>query len=110
MQRFYFVCKKYVFAYRFNFFICAVSALAFCPVDEVVDYYKALVDEELPSVLKDIRHQLDFEEDDAEERFTDCQRSIERFLEYVETAYIGKVPTEFRTETCYVLKSSFSFL
>jgi hypothetical protein len=81
---------------RFNFFVSALSALAFCPVDEVVEYYKALVDEELPSVLADIKHQLEFEEDDATERFAECQRSIERFLEYVETTYVGKVQKSVR--------------
>jgi hypothetical protein len=61
------------------------------PVDEVDDYYKALVNEELPSVLDDIRHQLEVEEDDPKERFRDIQKSIEKYLEYVETTYIGKV-------------------
>jgi hypothetical protein len=76
---------------RFNFFVAAVSALAFVPEDEICDYYKALVDDELPLVLDDIRHQLEFEEDDSDERFSDINRSINRFLDYVESTYIGKV-------------------
>jgi hypothetical protein len=91
----------HVLVYRFNFFICAVSALAYTPLDEVQDYYKALIDEELPLVLEDIRSQLETEEDDPVDRFSDIQKSIEKFLDYVESTYIGKV--EIRTETCRVL-------
>jgi hypothetical protein len=76
---------------RFCFFIGAISALAYVPLDEVVEYYKALVDEELPHVLADIRHQLEEEEDEPAERFSEIQRSIEAFLDYVEATYIGKV-------------------
>jgi hypothetical protein len=76
---------------RFNFFVSAVSALAFVPVDEIADYYKALVDEELPGVLSDIKDQLAEEDDDPVDRFSDIQRSIERFLDYVECTYVGKV-------------------
>jgi predicted glycosyltransferase len=92
---------------RFNFFICTISALAFTPLEELLEYYKALVEEELPCVLRDIRQQLEVEEDNASERFADIQRSIERFLDYVEATYIGKVKksgpkleirTEIRTE------------
>jgi hypothetical protein len=77
--------------YRFNFFVAAVSALAYTPLDEVTDYYKALLTEELPCVMDDIRHQLEVEEDEPEERFSEIQKSIERFLDYVESTYIGKV-------------------
>jgi hypothetical protein len=77
--------------HRFNFFIAAISALAYVPVDEVGDYYKALLEEELPSVLEDVRHQLEFEEDDTTERFSDINRSIQKYLDYVEATYIGKV-------------------
>jgi hypothetical protein len=76
---------------RFNFFIGAISALAYTPVDEVTDYYKALVDEELPCVMSEIRNQLEVEEDDPVERFSDIQRSIEKLLDYIESTYIGKV-------------------
>jgi hypothetical protein len=76
---------------RFNFFVAAVSALAFVPLDEIADYYKALVEEELPGVLSDIKGQLEGEEDDPVDRFADIQRSIERFLDYVESTYVGKV-------------------
>jgi hypothetical protein len=57
----------------------------------VLDYYKALLEEELPCVMEDIREQLESEEDDPSERFSDIQRSIERFLDYFEVTYIGKV-------------------
>jgi hypothetical protein len=77
--------------HRFNFFIAAISALAYVPVDEVGDYYKALLEEELPSVLEDVRHQLEFEEDDTTERFSDINQSIQKYLDYVEATYIGKV-------------------
>jgi hypothetical protein len=60
-------------------------------LDEVLDYYKALVEEELPHVLEDIRHQLEVEEDEPSERFADINRSINKFLDYVEVTYIGKV-------------------
>jgi hypothetical protein len=80
-----------VLVYSFNFFICAVSALAYTPLDEVLDYYKALVEEELPHVLEDIRHQLEVEEDEPSERFADINRSINKFLDYVESTYVGKV-------------------
>jgi hypothetical protein len=76
---------------RFNFFVCALSALAYTPLDELTQYYKALIEEELPCVMEDIRLQLESEEDDPSERFADIQRSIERFLDYVEATYIGKV-------------------
>jgi hypothetical protein len=76
---------------RFNFFVGALSALAFVPLDEICEYYKALVDEELPSVMEDIKLQLEDEEDDTEARFSDIQRSIERLLDYFEATYIGKV-------------------
>jgi hypothetical protein len=49
------------------------------------------VDEELPHVLADIRHQLEVEEDEVEQRFAEIQRSIEAFLDYVESTYVGKV-------------------
>jgi hypothetical protein len=72
-------------------------------LEELTDYYKALIEEELPCVMEDIRQQLETEEDDASERFSDIQRSIERFLDYVEATYIGKVlksglKLEIRTE------------
>jgi uncharacterized protein YPO0396 len=76
---------------RFSFFIAALSALAYTPLDEVAAYYKALLDEEFPSVMADIRQQLEEEEDDIEDRFAEIQRSIERFLDYFEATYIGKV-------------------
>jgi hypothetical protein len=76
---------------RFNFFVSAIAALAFVPLDEIAEYYKALIDEELPHVMADIRHQLEVEEDDPTERFSDVQKSVEKFLDYVESAYIGKV-------------------
>jgi hypothetical protein len=96
-----------VLVYRFNFFICAVSALAYTPLDEVLDYYKALVEEELPHVLEDIRHQLEVEEDDPTERFADINRSVNKFLDYVETTYIGKVwkNVKIRTENYFFLES-----
>ena len=98
--RFFFVtCRVYenhcakwsTLVYRVSFFVAAISALAYTPLDEVTDYYKALVDEELPCVLEDIKQQLEAEEDDPAERFSDIQRSIERFLDYVEATYIGKL-------------------
>jgi uncharacterized protein YPO0396 len=76
---------------RFSFFIAALSALAYTPLDEVAAYYKALLDEEFPSVMADIRQQLEEEEDDIEDRFAEIQRSIERFLDYFEATYVGKV-------------------
>jgi hypothetical protein len=60
-------------------------------LEELTDYYKALLEEELPCVMEDIRQQLESEEDDTSERFSDIQRSIERYLDYVEATYIGKV-------------------
>jgi hypothetical protein len=81
----------------------AISALSYTPMGEVLDYYKALVEEELPCVLEDVKQQLEVEEDDPVERFADIQKSIERFLDYVEATYIGKVlksglKIEIRTE------------
>jgi hypothetical protein len=76
---------------RFNFFVAAISALAYVPLEELLSYYKALIDEELPSVMDNIRRQLEVEEDDPSERFADIQRSVERFLDYIEATYIGKV-------------------
>jgi hypothetical protein len=83
--------------------VAAISALSYTPLAEVLDYYKALVDEELPCVLEDVKQQLEVEEDDPVERFADIQKSIERFLDYVEATYIGKVQKsglkiEIRTE------------
>jgi hypothetical protein len=75
----------------FNFFVSAVSCLAYVPVDEVPDYFNALVSEELPKVLEDIKLQLEAEDDDPEDRFGEIQRSIDSFLDYVKTTYIGKV-------------------
>jgi hypothetical protein len=60
-------------------------------LEDLTDYYKALLEEELPCVMEDIRQQLESEEDDTSERFSDIQRSIERYLDYVEATYIGKV-------------------
>jgi hypothetical protein len=60
-------------------------------LEDLTDYYKALLEEELPCVMEDIRQQLESEEDDSSERFSDIQRSIERYLDYVEATYIGKV-------------------
>jgi hypothetical protein len=82
---------------RFNFFVSAVSCLAYVPVAEVPDYYKALLSEELPKVLADVQEQLEFEDDDNE-RFEEIQKSVDKFLDYVEATYIGKV----LYETCRV--------
>jgi hypothetical protein len=59
----------------------------------VPDYFKALVEEELPKVLDNVKEQLAFDDiaDDAEEKFDEIQRSIDVWLDYVETTYIGKV-------------------
>jgi hypothetical protein len=76
----------------FNFFISSIASLAYVPVDEVAAYFKALLEEELPKVLADIKAQLESEdEDDGEERFAEVQRSIDNFLDFVESTYIGKV-------------------
>jgi hypothetical protein len=94
---------------RFNFFVAAVSALAYTPLDEVTDYYKALVDEELQCVLEDIKSQLEVEEDEPAERFSDINKSIQKFLDYVEATYIGKVEicsikyVKIRTENYFFL-------
>jgi hypothetical protein len=83
----------------------AVSALAYRPLDEVTDYYQALVEEELPCILEDVKSQLEVEEDDPAERFADINKSIQKFLDYVEATYIGKVEiwtikyVKIRTET-----------
>jgi hypothetical protein len=74
----------------FNFFISAVSCLAYVPAAEVPDYYQALVAEELPKVMADVKVQLEAEDDDTE-RFEDIQKSVDKFLDYVEVTYIGKV-------------------
>jgi uncharacterized protein YPO0396 len=81
---------------RFSFFVGALSALAYVPLDKICEYYKALLDEELPSVMEDIKRQLEDEEDDTEGRFSDIQRSIERLLDYFEATYIGKVCIDIR--------------
>jgi hypothetical protein len=96
---------------RFNFFVAAISALAFTPVDEVGEYYKALVEDELPHVMADIQNQLDFEEDEPVERFTEIQRSVEKFLDYMEATYIGKVEQSFiiRTENFFFPESGRRF-
>jgi hypothetical protein len=57
----------------------------------VLHYYKALIEEELPCVLEDVKGQLEVEEDDPAERFSDINKSIQKFLDYVEATYIGKV-------------------
>jgi hypothetical protein len=41
--------------------------------------------------MLEIRNQLEAEEDDPVERFSDIQRSIEKLLDYIESTYIGKV-------------------
>jgi hypothetical protein len=74
-------------------------------LDEVLDYYKALVEEELPHVLEDIRHQLEVEEDEPSERFADINRSINKFLVYVESTYVGKVWKNVKIRTENVFKS-----
>jgi hypothetical protein len=83
---------------RFSFFVSAIACLAYVPVAEVPDYYKALVHKELPKVLEDVREQLEAEEDEVDEKFDDIQRSIDIFLDYVETTYVGKVSVK----TCRV--------
>jgi uncharacterized protein YPO0396 len=81
----------YFLVRRFNFFVCAISALAYTPLAEVTAYYKALIDDELPCVLEDVKSQLEVEDDDPAERFSDINKSIQKFLDYVEATYIGKV-------------------
>jgi hypothetical protein len=76
---------------KFSFFLRAISCLAYIPVDEVTEYFNALAAEELPKVLEDVKGQLAVEEDNPEEHFNDIQRSIDTFLDYVESTYIGKV-------------------
>jgi hypothetical protein len=75
----------------FNFFLSAVACLAYVPVDDVPEYFQALVAEELPKVMDDIKLQLESEEDEPEQRFDEIQRSIDSYIDYVETTYIGKV-------------------
>jgi hypothetical protein len=49
---------------RFYVFLCGLVGLVYVPIDEVAAYYKALIDEELPEVLDDIRQKCGQGNDD----------------------------------------------
>jgi hypothetical protein len=75
---------------RFYVFLCGLVGLVYVPIDEVAAYYKALIDEELPEVLDDIRQKCGQGNDDDFTEFDEIKKSIDNYLKYVENTYIGK--------------------
>jgi hypothetical protein len=74
---------------RFYAFVSALVALVFVPEAEVVEYYNALLEEELPELWDSIRAMGQGDDNDFKE-FDDVKASIDAFLQYVEKTYIGQ--------------------
>jgi hypothetical protein len=74
---------------RFYAFISGLVALVYIPEAEVVEYYNALLEEELGEVYNSIRASGQGEDDDFVD-LDDIKKSIAAFLQYVEKTYIGQ--------------------
>jgi hypothetical protein len=74
----------------FYCFVSALVALAYVPEDEVVSYYQALLEEELPGTFDAIRTHIGQGNDDDFQDFDNIKKSIDAFLQYVEKTYIGQ--------------------
>jgi hypothetical protein len=70
----------------FSEFIRAIQGLCYVPPDKVADYYKALVDKDLDSILVKIDSGDLYEPDDAD----NVKMSVNNFLDYIEANYVGK--------------------
>jgi hypothetical protein len=65
----------------FYAFVSALVALAYVPEAEVVSYYQALQEEELPDVFAAIRAHIGHGDNDDFRNFDDIKKSIDGFLQ-----------------------------
>ena len=71
----------------FHIFVNCIAGLAFVPSARVPEFYKALIDSQLATVLKDVDSN---KEDFDEEAKASIRDSIEFYLDYIESTYVGK--------------------
>jgi hypothetical protein len=74
----------------FYCFVSALVALAYVPEAEVVAYYQALLEEELPGTFDAIREHIGQGPDDDFQEFDNIKKSVDAFLQYFEKTYIGQ--------------------
>jgi hypothetical protein len=74
----------------FYCFVSALVALAYVPEEEVVSYYQALLEEELPSTFDAIRDHIGQGPDDNFKEFNNMRKSVDEFLQYFEKTYVGQ--------------------
>jgi hypothetical protein len=74
----------------FYCFVSALVALAYVPEAEVVAYYQALLEEELPATFDAIRNHIGQGDDDDFQDFDNVRKSVDAFLQYFEKTYIGQ--------------------
>jgi hypothetical protein len=70
--------------------VSALVALAYVPEAEVVAYYQALLEEELPATFDAIRNHIGQGDDDDFQEFENVKKSVDAFLQYFEKTYIGQ--------------------
>jgi hypothetical protein len=75
---------------KFYCFVSAIVALAYVPEAEVVSYYQALLEEDLPATFEAIREHIGQGNDDDFQEFDNIRKSVDSFLQYVEKTYIGQ--------------------
>jgi hypothetical protein len=74
----------------FYCFVSSLVALAYVPEAEVVSYYQALLEEELPGTFDAIRAHIGQGDDDDFREFEEMKKSVDAFLQYFEKTYIGQ--------------------
>jgi hypothetical protein len=74
----------------FYCFVSALVALAYVPEDQVVIYYQALLEEELPATSDAIRMHIGQGHNDDFQEFKNVKKSVDEFLQYFEKTYIGQ--------------------
>ena len=71
----------------FHIFVNCIAGLAFVPSARVPEFYKALVESQLPIVMSDLENN---EADFDKEAKASIRESIELYLDYIESTYVGK--------------------
>ena len=70
---------------QFNVFVKCILGLCYVPVGCVLDFYKELMDQELPEILQ----ALGENKENESEYLDDVRESITQFLDYLEKTYLG---------------------
>ena len=70
----------------FHLFVNCIAGLAFVPPARVPEFYKALVDSQLTIVMGEVNNNKEFDQ----EMKASIGQSIEFYLDYIESTYVGK--------------------